>query len=161
MVRLFAIVSLVWVIGVCAATPVAAQTPPNWITNCDGENQDAVAVCLVEHTILVAKTRQQLLKITVRKESGTALPSIMIRVPLGLYLPEGLQLRIDEQEAQQLEIQTCNAGGCYAGSAVSEAMLASMKGGKRLVVTFRDLAKKEVSVPVPLADFGPAYLKVR
>jgi invasion protein IalB len=161
MVRLFTIVSLFCLAGVCAVTSVAAQTPPNWITNCGNEPQTGLSVCKVEHTILLAKTGQQLLKITVRKEAGAPLPAVMIHVPFGLYMPDGIQVRIDEQEALQLEIQTCNEDGCYAGSAVSEEMLASMIGGKTFSVTFRNLEKKEMTVPVPLADFGPAYAKVR
>ena len=166
--------SLFWIGWVCAATPtvkqedtaeistVEEQTPPsNWITTCDVHNQEKPLVCTVAHTILVAKTRQRLVTVTVKIESDAALPALMIQLPLGLFLPDGIELRIDEQDAQQLAVQTCNKDGCYAGSAVSEQMLASMMVGQQLTLTFRNLAQKEMTVPVPLAGFGPAYRKVR
>ena len=169
--RWFVIGSLLWVGGVCAATPlvkqdataeipaVGEQVPSNWITKCD--DQEEGSVCTIEHTILLAKTRQQLLTVTVKIESGAALPALMIRLPLGLFLPDGVEVQIDKQLPQQLAVQTCNAEGCYAGSAVSSDMLASLMGGERLTVTFRNLAKEEMTVPVPLAGFGPAFRQVQ
>ncbi len=164
--------SLLWSGGVCAATstvmqeaaaevsPVEEQTPPSgWITKCD--DQEEGSVCTVEHTILVARTRQRLVTVTFKTEPDAPLPALMIQLPLGLFLPDGVELQIDEQDSQQLPIQTCNADGCYAGSTVSREMLASLMAGEGLTVTFRNLEKKVMTVPVPLAGFGPAYRRVR
>ena len=164
--------SLLWGGGVCAATPtvmqeavaevstVEEQTPPSsWITECD--DQEEGSICTIEHTILVAKTRQRLVTVTFKIEPDAPLPALMIRLPLGLFLPDGIEFQIDAQDSQHLPIQTCNAEGCYAGSTVSQEMLASLMAGEGLTVTFRNLAKKAMTVPVPLVGFGPAYRRVR
>lgn len=163
--------SLLWSGGVCAATSTIAQeatasastveekTPPTgWITKCD--EQEEGSACTVEHTILVAKTRQRLVTVTFKIEPDATLPALMIQLPLGLFLPDGMELQIDGKDSQHLPIQTCNAKGCYAGSTVSREMLTSLMAGEGLTVTFRNLAKKVMTVPVPLAGFGPAYQKV-
>jgi len=85
----------------------------------------------------------------------------MIQLPLGLFLPDGIKVQIDKHFPQQLEIQTCNSEGCFAGSAISSDMLASMIKGKRLTVTFSNLAKKKITVPVVLEGFGKSYRKIR
>lgn len=135
------------------------QTPPTgWITKCD--DQEKGSVCTVEHTILLAKTRQRLVTVTFKTEPDSSLPALMIQLPLGLFLPDGVEFQVDALDSQHLPIQTCNEKGCYAGSTVSREMLASLMAGEGLTVTFRNLAKEVMTVPVPLAGFGPAYQRV-
>lgn len=163
--------SLLWSGGVCAATStvvqeaaaevsaVDEQTPPSgWIAKCD--DQEEGSVCTVEHTILVARTRQRLVTVIFKIEPDAPLPALMIQLPLGLFLPDGVEFQIDAKASQHLPIQTCNAKGCYAGSTVSREMLASLMAGEGLTVTFRNLAKEVMTVPVPLTGFGPAYQRV-
>ena len=141
------------------ASTAEEQTPPSgWITECD--DQEEGSVCSVEHTILLSKTRQRLVTVTFKTEPDAPLPALMIQLPLGLFLPDGVELQIDAQPSQHLPIQTCNDKGCYAGSTVSKEMLASLMAGEGLTVTFRSLTKEVMTVPVPLAGFGPAYQKV-
>ena len=40
-------------------------------------------------------------------------------------------------------------------------MLAAMKSGKQLKVSFQNLAKEVITIPVPLADFATAYDKIK
>ena len=63
--------------------------------------------------------------------------------------------------AADLQIQTCEARGCYANTPISPEMLAAMKTGKQLKVSFQNLAKETIAIPMPLADFAAAYEKIR
>jgi invasion protein IalB len=40
-------------------------------------------------------------------------------------------------------------------------MLAALKSGKELKVSFQNLAKEPISIPMPLADFAAAYDKIK
>ena len=40
-------------------------------------------------------------------------------------------------------------------------MLAAMKSGKQLKVSFQNMAKETISIPMPLADFAAAYEKIK
>jgi invasion protein IalB len=40
-------------------------------------------------------------------------------------------------------------------------MLAAMKSGKQLKVSFQNLAKETISIPMPLADFAASYDKIK
>ena len=60
-----------------------------------------------------------------------------------------------------LQIQTCENRGCFASTPVAPELLAALKSGKQLKVSFQTLAKETISIPMPLADFAAAYDKIK
>jgi invasion protein IalB len=60
-----------------------------------------------------------------------------------------------------LQIQTCEQRGCYANSPIAPDMLAAMKSGKQLKVSFQNLGKETITIPMQLADFAVAYDKIK
>ena len=44
---------------------------------------------------------------------------------------------------------------------VAPDMLAAMRSGKQLKVSFQNLAKETITIPMPLADFAAAYEKIK
>src|SRR3954464_7682823 len=83
------------------------------------------------------------------------------KLPVGLNIPAGAKLQVDDGKAVDLPVQTCEARGCYAGAAVAPELLAAMKAGKQLKVSFQNLNKETLTVPLPLADFAAAYEKIK
>jgi invasion protein IalB len=129
--------------------------PAGWFTQCTGKGPDAD--CEVEKTITMGKGRQRLISLTVRVPPGAKNPAMMLHLPVGLYLPFGVTFQVDDQKQQQLEVQSCDLEGCYAGTAVSSGMLSTMKTGKHLTVSFQDLSRTTIRVPVTLKGFNGAY----
>lgn len=84
----------------------------------------------------------------------------MVQVPVGLFLPAGINLAVDDKDFDKLQLQTCDLNGCFAGSEVPEKMLDAMKDGKTLNVTFQNIAKKDIKVPMPLKGFKDAYSRI-
>jgi invasion protein IalB len=132
-----------------------------WITKCASAGRKDTLDCSVEQTVILTKTQQFLLSVVVRVPPDTRQPAMMIHLPLGLFLPAGVTAQLDGQKPQQLEVQTCDAKGCYAGTAVSSSMLAAMKQSERLTIIFQDLSKNKITVPVPLKGFAEAYQKIQ
>ncbi len=85
---------------------------------------------------------------------------MLIHLPHGLFNPAGVTLGVDDQKPEKLQIQTCDAKGCYAGAPITADRLAAMSKGKTLNVVFQDLKKKKITVPVPLKGFDVAYKKL-
>jgi len=83
-----------------------------------------------------------------------------VQVPLGLFLPSGLKLNVDDGASEELQLQTCDASGCYAGGQVSETLLAALKRGTTLSILFENLQRQPVTIPVQLAGFTAAYTKI-
>ena len=53
---------------------------------------------------------------------------------------------------------TDNPGG---NPMIAPDMLAALRAGKQLKVSFQDMAKETIAIPIPLADFAAAYDKIK
>jgi invasion protein IalB len=137
----------------------SAASPPGWSVKCADRGKGLK--CKAQQTIAVRKTRKRLLTVSVGRadkgKSGTAL----LHLPHGLYLPDGVKFGIDATKPQSLQVQTCDAGGCYAAAKLKVKDLAAMQSGKKLAISFKNLKKRQITVEMPLAGFGAAYKKLK
>lgn len=146
------------------AAPAAAEASPPpqdlWGTRCTTAARDGTLDCAIEQRMFLTQTGQLIAVVTVRVPADTRSPVMMIQVPLGLFLPAGIKLSVDGGAEEALPLQTCEANGCYAGGQVSEALLTSLKRGTTLSLTFENLQRQPVTVPVQLTGFTAAYSKI-
>ena len=139
----------------------AAPASPGWVARCTSASRDAPLECAIEQTAVLTKTGQLIVLINIRVASDTRTPIAVIQLPLGLNLPAGAKLQVDDGKTADLQIQTCEQRGCYANTSIAADMLAAMKSGKQLKVSFQNLGKEVISIPMPLADFAAAYDKIK
>jgi invasion protein IalB len=144
-----------------ASEGAASAPPPGWIARCSSGSRSASLECAIEQSAVLTKTGQLIVLINIRVPAETRAPVALVQLPLGLNLPAGAKLQIDEGKAADMQIQTCEARGCYANLPVSPEMLATLKSGKQLKVSFQNLAKETITIPMPLADFAAAYEKIK
>jgi invasion protein IalB len=140
------------------AKKAAANNEPGWSVRCDNEGQGLV--CKAVQTVLLAKTRQRLISVSISKPGKGKKAPMLLQLPHGLFNPAGVTVRVDKAKPQKLEIQTCDANGCYAGTTLTPDVLAAMSKGGRLGVVFQDLKKQNITVPVSLKGFGEAFKKL-
>jgi invasion protein IalB len=115
----------------------------------------------MEETAVLTKTGQLIILVNLRVTSDTRMPVILVQLPLGLNLPAGIKLQVDEGKTVDMQIQTCENRGCYASVPVPADLLAALQSGKQLKVSFQNLAKETLTIPLPLADFPAAYDKIK
>ena len=147
-----------------SATPQAEpSTPPapGWVARCVSTSREAPLECAVEETAILSKTGQLIVLVNIRVASDTHQPVALVQLPLGLNLPAGAKLQVDEGKAYDLQIQTCENRGCYANLPIAPDMLAALRNGKQLKVSFQNLGKEAITIPMPLTDFAAAYDKIK
>lgn len=138
--------------------PSGEQQSPGWTVQC--VNPGTGLECKALLTLAVAKTRQLLLSVSVSKPAEGKDGAMLIQLPHGLFNPAGVMLAVDDQKAETLQIQTCDAKGCYAGAPIPPEKLTTMAKGNKLNITVQDLKKQPITVPVPLKGFEEAYKKL-
>jgi invasion protein IalB len=134
------------------------QQGPAWTVQC--ANPGAGLQCKALQTILMAETRQLLLAVSVNKSAEGKNGAMLLHLPHGLFNPAGVTMAVDDAPAETLQIQTCDANGCYAGTPITPDKLAAMTKGTKLNVTFEDLKRQKITVPLPLKGFEDAYKKL-
>lgn len=107
------------------------------------------------------ETGQQLARLEIRVSSEEPRqPALLVHVPLGLSIRAGIKFQVDDAEPLMLDIQTCDASGCYAGNPIGPELLASLKKGNSVKVIFQNLQQNEISVGFSLAGFTANYSKI-
>ncbi len=139
----------------------AANAPPGWTVRCGSVSRDAPLECAMEQTAVLSKTGQLIILVNIRVPADTRAPVALVQLPLGLNLPGGTKLQVDDGKATDLQIQTCENRGCYAGTAIAPDLLAALKSGKQLKVSFQNLNKETITIPMPLTDFAAAFEKIK
>jgi invasion protein IalB len=144
-----------------ADSPSANAPAPGWIARCSSTGRDTPLECAVEQSAVLTKTGQLLVLASIRVPGDTHAPIAFIQLPLGLNLPAGARLQVDDGKVVDLQVQTCEARGCYASTPIAPDLLAALKSGKQLKVSFQNLAKETMTIPMPLADFAVAYDRIK
>lgn len=153
-----------------APAPVAAPAAPQgdasgnnagWVARCTSASRDAPLECAMEQTAVLSKTGQLIVLVNIRVPGDTRAPVALIQLPLGLNLPVGAKLQVDEGKTVDLPIQTCENRGCYASTPIAPDLLAALRAGKQLKVSFQNMAKETIAIPMPLGDFASAYDKIK
>jgi invasion protein IalB len=144
-----------------AADAAPASPQPGWAVRCSSASREAPLECAMEETAVLSKTGQLIVLVNIRVPSDTRVPVAMVQLPLGLNLPGGAKLQVDDGKTADLQIQTCENRGCYAGTAITPDVLAALKSGKELKLSFQNLAKETITIPMPLTDFATAYDKIK
>jgi invasion protein IalB len=144
-----------------AEAPPAPAPQPGWAARCSSASRDAPLECAIEQTAILSKTGQLIVLVNIRVPSDTHSPVALVQLPLGLNLPVGAKFQVDDGKPIELQIQTCENRGCYASTPIATELLADLKSGKQLKVSFQNLGKETITIPMPLADFAAAYDKIK
>ena len=149
------------------AAPAAppAQAPaenkgPGWAVNCKSAATETGLECRLSQTVVTQQGGQVLADVTVLIPADKKAPEAILRLPLGILLPAGATLRVDDKVALQLNFRACDRNGCYARAPISATMLADLQKGRQLHVNFKNLAEKPIDVPLSLDGFAEAYAKI-
>ena len=160
---------------IVASLASAQETPPSlaesseatverfrdWTLQCLPEKGAQPETCAMIHEVLLENGRR-LMAVQVTETSTVANPGepslvVVLSLPLGVYLPSGVQFTIDDKPPLNLEFERCDRGGCYAGVVLGEALNAAMKGGVDSIVRFNNLAGRTINAKVSLRGFTSAY----
>lgn len=137
------------------------DTSKNWNIVCVAAGRTDAPSCTMEQQIIVRETGRRLARLTIKTTNAAeGFGSILVQVPLGLSIVDNLSLQVDQAEVITIPIQTCDANGCYGGHAVDEQLLAALRAGNRLVLSFFDMQKQKITANFTLAGFTAAYAKI-
>ena len=91
-------------------------------------------------------------------------PGLLILLPLGISLPPGTFLKIDQGEERRVPVERCESQGCRIELLLDDDLLARLKAGSRATVGFHVYdgqgKRPRVDVPISLIGFSAALAEV-
>jgi len=139
----------------------AAPTQPDevfddWAKVCGDNPETNQKECFIFQNV-TTQEGQRILHLTVLKFPGAPGPIMVVTVPLGVYLPPGLNMTIDGGNARPIEVQICTGNGCQAQVEMNDAVMQSFRAGIQGSMKMFDPEGREVNVPFSLKGFTAAY----
>ncbi len=114
-------------------------------------------ICLTHHERLDGNAGLVLVAVAIRKVPGINKERLMFVVPLGMAIPLGIQLKIDNNTPHKLPYSICLPEGCVAEMDLTSELLNEMKAGNRMIVAVISRLGKPIGFPVPLNGISAAY----
>ncbi|MGE3990628.1 invasion associated locus B family protein [Pseudorhodoplanes sp.] len=146
-----------------AAKPAAAETPPlvysYWTKLCSKSAETGGKTLCRTGRDGRLEGGAPMVGAVLMEAEGEPRKILQIMLPLGILLPRGTRVLVDndEQGAMVLPIIVCAGGGCMAQGEASAELVAKLKKGQNLYVQAYNMQQSVFTLAVPLADFAKAY----
>src|SRR5262249_53669870 len=88
---------------------------------------------------------------------GEAKKVLRVTLPLGMSLPAGTRVIMDNGQPLTGPYVICLPNGCMAEYEASDELITKMKSGQSLHVQAINGSRQPISIPIPLGDFAKAY----
>jgi len=154
--------ALLWLLLI---SPVQAQNPHGqifdaWRVQCNSPT-GAPAACQMFQNIIVKDSGEPVLRFFVGYQGESETPIGVFVVPLGVHLPSGITLKIDDGQAYQLVIEVCLPNGCRVRFGFDQNFLDLFKRGNSGTVSFVGGNRQPLNVPISLKGFTAALKVIR
>ena len=81
---------------------------------------------------------------------------LRVFAPLGVLLPPGLGLKIDDKDVGHAPFVRCHNFACYAQVVAENTLIEQLKNGKTAVFIIFQTEEAGIGIPISLAGFGQA-----
>jgi len=148
------------ILALLLAGPTAAQAKPvngksyeNWTVRCEMPKGSKQEQCFIFQNLVLKKGGQRVLHVAIGYIKGRPDPVALITMPLGISLPPGGSIVIDDGDPIRFQIERCEPAGCRAGMTLKDKLLTAFKKGIKATVTFMDASRRPINVPLSLKGF--------
>lgn len=146
------------------AAPCAAATEQvfdSWTVRCEQVDGDGAPECIMYQNLVMRTGGEPVLQFSVGLAPPDDLPTVVLNLPLGIYLPPGIGMRIDDGTTARFPVERCDPDGCQAVLKLREATLAQLRAGRQLTIEFHDGERVPLSMNLSLTGFGAAFDAIR
>jgi len=94
-----------------------------------------------------------------RFSNGTRV--LRVFAPLGVLLPPGLGLKIDEKDVGHAPFLRCHTFACYAQVVVEDPLVEQLKTGKTAIFIIFQTEEAGIGIPISLSGFSAALAELK
>lgn len=143
--------------------PPAQDLPPirsthgDWQLRCDTPAGAINEQCFLMQFVTAEDRENVGLMVLVLKTADGQARIMRVIAPLGVLLPAGLGLKIDEADLGRAAFVRCTPRGCVAEVILEETLLQQMEAGNLATFIIFQTPEEGVGIPIALSGFGAGY----
>jgi invasion protein IalB len=154
-----------------AVAPVAQASPgqpsspqisiSGWRLECNAPGGNKL-FCQLLDQVSVRSNGAVLAAISVHQAGGSKVPTMLLQVPVGIAVDDGVRVSVQGSTGQTLPVVTCNRDGCFAQAQTGATLLEAMRTAKqplRIVYSVLDAngGKQAITITLSLDGFSTVY----
>jgi len=150
--------------ALAAAMPVAASAQGvskgmhgDWETRCDKPPGAQGEVCSMMQFVTAEDRDNVGLSVIVLKTADKKSKVMRVLAPLGVLLPSGLGLKIDQNEMGRAGFVRCLPDGCLAEVILDDDLIGKLRNGKTATFVIFQTPEEGIGIPISLTGFGPGF----
>jgi invasion protein IalB len=144
------------------AAPAAAQgvvknTYGDWQLRCETPAGAKNEQCAIVQSVAAEDRPNVTLLVIVLKTADGKSRLLRVVAPLGVLLPAGLGLKIDNADIGRAGFVRCLTTGCVAEVVLEDNLIDQLKKGKSATFIVFQTPEEGIGIPVSLNGFGPGF----
>jgi invasion protein IalB len=160
-----ALLALIAVLAAFPAERAAAQgavksVHKDWQIRCDTPPGAKSEQCALIQSVTAEDRANVGLTVIVLKTADAKSRLMRVVAPLGVLLPSGLGLKIDQADIGRAGFVRCLPNGCIAEVVMDDALIAKLRNGKTATFIIFQTPEEGIGFPMSLAGFGEGYDKL-
>jgi len=140
--------------GGARAQGMVKNTFGDWQMRCETPAGATAEQCALVQNVVAEDRPSVTLVIIVLKTADGKSRLLRVVAPLGILLPSGLGLKIDQADIGRAGFVRCLATGCVAEVVMDDNLLAQLRGGQAATFIVFQTPEEGIGIPVSLNGFA-------
>jgi invasion protein IalB len=133
------------------------NTYGDWQLRCETPAGAKAEQCAIVQNVAAEDRPNVSLVIIVLKTADAKSRLLRVVAPLGVLLPAGLGLKIDQADIGRAGFVRCLTTGCIAEVVMEDNLIAQMKSGQTATFIVFQTPEEGIGIPVSLNGFGAGF----
>jgi len=129
----------------------------DWDLRCDTPPGSQNQQCFIMQFVTAADRDNVGLSVIVMKTADKQARILRLLAPLGVLLPRGLGLRIDDTDMGTTGFIRCLPNGCLSEVLMDDSLIEALRNGKQAMFIIFQTPEEGIGVPISLAGFGEGF----
>lgn len=143
--------------GAASAQGVSKGMHGDWETRCDKPPGAQGEICSMMQFVTAEDRDNVGLSVIVLKTADKKSKVMRVLAPLGVLLPSGLGLKIDQNEMGRAGFVRCLPDGCLAEVILDDDLIGKLRNGKTATFVIFQTPEEGIGIPISLNGFGTGF----
>lgn len=130
----------------------------DWVLRCENSSQENTRSCVLFQRLVMQDTGQVVLQATMAlPKDPEESPLAVFTLPLGIYLPYGAEITVDDGQPVTAGIETCIQRGCTSVLPLDDELLEQMRSGQKMRIRVKQNEEKNLDFELSLNGFTAGF----
>ena len=154
------VLSLPWLGAAAHAQGAVRSTHGDWQIRCDTPPGAQGEQCALIQRVVAEDRSNAGLTVIMLKTADQKSRLMRVVAPMGVLLPSGLGLKIDQADVGRAGFVRCLPNGCVAEVMLDDTLIGQLRTGKSATFIIFQTPEEGIGIPLSLNGFGEGYDKL-